>query len=103
MHKTCNRSFRKRRESFTLWKIYACNISACKGQLVEQIAPLFKNAPDYNEKVTLYQLNHLSGNTSTTQYACPSCEKLKSQDLCFAIPECDNIINPIQFGRKRYR
>ena len=72
-----------------------------KGQKVEQIAPLFKNAPDYNEKVTLYQLNHLSGNNSTTQYACPSCEKLKSQDLCFAIPECDNIINPIQFGRKR--
>jgi len=72
-----------------------------KGQTVEQIAPLFKNAPDYNEKVTLYQLNHLSGKISTTQYACPSCEKLKSQDLCFAIPECDNIINPIQFGRKR--
>jgi len=72
-----------------------------KGQQVEQIAPLFKNAPDYNEKVTLYQLNHLSGKSSTTQYACPSCEKLKSQNLCFAIPECDNIINPIQFGRKR--
>ena len=74
-----------------------------RGQQVEQIAPLFKNAPDYNEKVTLYQLNHLSGKNSTTQYACPSCEKLKSQDLCFAIPECDNIINPIQFGRKRVR
>ena len=72
-----------------------------KGQQVEEIAPLFKNAPDYNEKVTLYQLNHLSGKTSTTKYACPSCEKLKSQNLCFAIPECDNIINPIQFGRKR--
>ena len=74
-----------------------------RGQQVEQIAPLFKNAPDYNEKVTLYQLNHLSGKNSTTEYKCPSCEKLKSQDLCFAIPECDNIINPIQFGRKRVR
>ena len=72
-----------------------------KGQQVEQIAPLFKNAPDYNEKVTLYQLNHLAGKSSTTQYTCPSCEKLKTQNLCFAIPECDNIINPIQFGRKR--
>ena len=72
-----------------------------KGQQVDQIAPLFKNAPDYNEKVTLYQLNHLSGKSSTTQYACPSCEKLKSQNLCFPIPECDGIINPIQFGRKR--
>ena len=32
-----------------------------KGQSVQQIAPLFKNAPDYNERVTLYQLNHLAG------------------------------------------
>jgi len=73
-----------------------------KGQSVEQIAPLFKNAPDYNEKVTLYQLNHLAGTSgSSTQYICPSCEKLKTQDLCFAIPECDNIINPLQFGKKR--
>ena len=72
-----------------------------KGQTIGQIAPLFKNAPDYNEKVTLYQLNHLAGKSSTTQYTCPSCEKLKTQNLCFAIPECDNIINPIQFGRKR--
>ena len=73
-----------------------------KGQSVEQIAPLFKNAPDYNERVTLYQLNHLAGTSgSGTKYICPSCEKLKTQDLCFAIPECDNIINPLQFGKKR--
>jgi len=73
-----------------------------RGQSIEQIAPLFKNAPDYNEKVTLYQLNHLSGTSgSGTKYSCPSCEKLKSQNLCFAIPECDNIINPLQFGKKK--
>ena len=73
-----------------------------KGQTVQQVAPLFKNAPDYNERVTLYQLNHLSGTSgSGTQYSCPSCEKLKTQSLCFATSECDNIINPLQFGRKK--
>jgi DNA primase large subunit len=73
-----------------------------RNQSIEQIAPLFKNAPDYNERVTLYQLNHLAGASgSGTQYSCPSCEKLKTQDLCFAIPECDNILNPMQFGKKR--
>ena len=73
-----------------------------RGQSVEQIAPLFKNAPDYNEKVTLYQLNHLAGSSgSRTEYVCPSCEKLKRQDLCYIIPECDGIINPIQFGKKK--
>ena len=73
-----------------------------KGQSVQQIAPLFKNAPDYNERVTLYQLNHLDGTSgSGTQYSCPSCEKLKTQSLCFATSECDNIVNPLQFGRKK--
>ena len=73
-----------------------------RGQSVEQIAPLFKNAPDYNEKTTLYQLNHLAGSSgSRTKYICPSCEKLKRQDLCYIIPECDGIINPIQFGKKK--
>lgn len=73
-----------------------------KGQTVDQIVPLFKNAPDYNERVTRYQLNHLAGSSgSATKYSCPSCEKLKSQNLCHAIPECDNIVNPLQFGRRR--
>ncbi len=73
-----------------------------KGQTVQQIAPIFKNAPDYNERVTLYQLNHLAGTSgSGTQYSCPSCEKLKTQSLCFATSECNNIINPLQFGKKK--
>ena len=71
-----------------------------RGQSVEQIAPLFKNAPDYNERITAYQLNHLAG-SGGKQYSCPSCEKIRTQDLCFAIPECDNIINPMQFGKRR--
>jgi len=72
-----------------------------KGQTIEQIAPLFKNAPDYNPKVTLYQLKQLSGISGTTKYKCPSCEKVKTQNLCFPVSACDTIINPLQFGRKR--
>lgn len=73
-----------------------------KGQTVDQIAPLFKNAPDFNERVTRYQLEHISGSTGRgTKYQCPSCEKLRSENLCFAIPECDGIINPIKFGTRK--
>ncbi len=73
-----------------------------KGQTVDQIAPLFKNAPDYNERTTKYQLEHISGSSgSGTKYQCPSCDKLRSESLCFAIPDCDGIINPVQFGKKR--
>ncbi len=73
-----------------------------KDQSVQQIAPLFKNAPDYNEKVTLYQLNNLAGTLGNgTRYSCPSCQKLQSQSLCFVTSDCDGIINPMQFGRKK--
>jgi len=72
------------------------------GQTVEQIAPLFKNAPDYNEKITMYQLNHLKGSSgSGTEYKCPSCERVKSKDLCYVTSDCDGIINPIQFKKKK--
>jgi DNA primase large subunit len=73
-----------------------------KGQTTEQIAPLFKNAPDYNERITRYQLEHIAGSSGKgTKYACPSCDKLKSENLCYEIPECNGIINPSQFGIKR--
>jgi DNA primase large subunit len=73
-----------------------------RGQTTDQIAPLFKNAPDYNERVTRYQLEHISGSSGKgTKYQCPSCDKLRSENLCFAIPDCDGIINPIQFGKRR--
>jgi DNA primase large subunit len=73
-----------------------------KGQTIDQIVPLFKNAPDYNERVTRYQLDHIAGSSGKgTKYACPSCDKLRSENLCFEIPECNGIINPIQFGKKR--
>jgi len=73
-----------------------------RGQTIDDIAPLFKNAPDYNEKVTRYQIKQVAGESGNkTKYACPSCEKIKSNDLCYITPDCDNIINPMQFGKKR--
>jgi len=74
-----------------------------RGQTIDEITPLFKNAPDWNEKVTRYQIKQLSGEPggNKTKYVCPSCEKIKSNNLCYITPDCDNIINPMQFGRKR--
>lgn len=71
------------------------------GKQVSDVAPLFKNAPDYNERVTMYQLNNLAGTGGGTKYSCPGCDKLRTQDLCFATSECDGISHPLQFGRKR--
>jgi len=72
-----------------------------RGKPIAEIAPLFRNAPDYNERITMYQLKHLAGEKTGTKYMCPSCSKLRIQGLCFATEECAGITNPLQFGRRR--
>jgi DNA primase large subunit len=72
------------------------------GKPVDEIVAMFQNAPDFNEKITRYQVEHLAGmKGGHTKYSVPSCEKLRNENLCFATAACDGIINPLQFGRKR--
>lgn len=72
------------------------------GKPIDEIVMLYENAPDFNQKITRYQVEHLAGmKGSRTKYSVPSCDKLRNEDLCFATAECDGIINPVQFGRKR--
>jgi DNA primase large subunit len=74
------------------------------GKPVDEIVAMFENAPDFNEKITRYQVEHLAGmRGSRTKYSVPSCEKLRNESLCFATEECAGIINPVQFGRSRSR
>jgi DNA primase large subunit len=69
------------------------------GKSIDEIVDLFRSAPDFNEKVTRYQIEHLAGKKgSGTRYFVPSCEKLANENLCFSTRDCDGIVNPIQFG-----
>ena len=70
------------------------------GKNIEEIVSLFKNAPDYDERVSRYQVEHLAGERgSHVRYLVPSCAKLRNDGLCFATSQCDGLINPVQFGR----
>jgi DNA primase large subunit len=74
------------------------------GKGTDEITEMFKNAPDFNERITRYQIEHLAGTKgSRTKYSVPSCDKLRTENLCFATDECAGIINPVQFGRRRKR
>src|ERR687892_204516 len=74
------------------------------GKSVDDIVILFHNAPDYNENITKYQVEHLAGNRgSHTKYSVPSCEKLRNENLCFATEECNGITNPIQLRSKLFK
>lgn len=72
------------------------------GKSVDYVVSLFHNAPDYNENITRYQVEHLAGTRgSQTKYLVPSCQKLQNENLCFATEKCDGLKNPIQFGTDR--
>ena len=46
---------------------------------------MFRNMPDFNEKITRYQVEHLAGlRGSGKRYRTYSCEKMKSLGLCKA-------------------
>ncbi len=70
---------------------------------VDEIVNVFSKLPDFNERVTRYQLNHLAGKKgSSKKYNVPSCEKIKLEDLCHENNLCKGISNPIQLTRRKY-
>mgnify|MGYP000284504932 CR=1 FL=1 len=54
-----------------------------RGWDVDQIVDLFRTAPDFNEKITRYQVQHIAGQTGgRKQYAVPSCRTMSAWGLC---------------------
>lgn len=47
------------------------------------IIGLFKTAPDFRESLTTYQVNHVTGEISGTEYSPPKCTVLQSNHLCY--------------------
>lgn len=59
-----------------------------KGMSTEQILSIFSNAPDYNEKIATYQIEH----AKKREYKMPNCSSLISYGYCIA--QC-KITNPM--------
>ena len=53
------------------------------GMNPSDIIALFRSAPDFNEKITTYQVNHITGEISGTVYSPPKCSVLLSNHICF--------------------
>ncbi len=60
---------------------------------VEQIISLFSRAPDFNEEMTRYQVEHIAG-AKGTEYACPACDTMKTYHNCYA--HC-NTYHPLSY------
>ena len=67
----------------------------------EGIIGLFKTAPDFKESLTTYQVNHVTGEISSTEYSPPKCSVLQSNHLCYMgeDPICHKewLKHPIQY------
>jgi len=71
------------------------------GWTVDQIVDLFRNAPDFDEKVTRYQVEHLAGKRGGgKKYDPPSCARIQQEGLCVA--DC-GVRHPLELLRRRPR
>lgn len=72
------------------------------GKSVDDVVALFPKAPDFSDKITRYQVEHIGGlRGSRVRYQVPSCRTLLTHSLCFKDEYlCYDIKNPIQFPSK---
>ncbi len=70
------------------------------GMDVEEILELFRNVPDFNEKIARYQIEHIAGlRGSRKQYMPYSCQTMKSLGLCPIAGDC-GAKNPLAVYRR---
>jgi DNA primase large subunit len=72
------------------------------GAEIEYVVDMFRNMPDFNEKITRYQVEHLAGlRGSRKRYRVYSCEKMKTLGICRA--DCENTRSPLQAYYRKLR
>ena len=72
------------------------------GKNIGDIIKLYPKVPDFNERITRYQVEHIAGlRGGRTKYRVPSCRTLATHNFCFRTQACGTIINPLQFARQK--
>ena len=70
------------------------------------ILKLFSTAPDYEEERTRYQVEHIKGETSSTQYKAPSCAKMRTYGIC-PVDKVDSLCkrtsHPLSYYKAKWR
>jgi DNA primase large subunit len=72
----------------------------------EQIMALFARSPDFDASKTIYQVRHITGELSGTEYTPPECSTMKSYGICFEPDDlCNNdkVVHPLIYYRIKTR
>ena len=70
------------------------------------ILKLFSTAPDYEEDKTRYQVEHITGDISSTAYKSPGCDKMRTYGICpnDKIDDlCRQIRHPLTYYSKKWK
>jgi len=73
------------------------------GMSVEKVNELFKTFSDYNERLTLYQIEHIAGERgSATRYTPPQCSLLQTHGVCKNRDDlCRRIYHPLAYYKRK--
>jgi len=70
----------------------------------EEIFRVFGDVPDFAADVTRYQIEHITGTSSPTEYTPPECSTMKSYGICPGPDRiCLTIKHPLQYYRVKGR
>jgi DNA primase large subunit len=70
----------------------------------QDILHIFSSAPDFDEGKASYQIKHIVGETSGTEYTPPECSTMKSYGICFDPDSlCAHIHHPLSYYRAKGR
>lgn len=82
-------------------RVFVASYLLSAGKSIEEVVEVFKNAPDFKQSTTRYQVEYLSQKKqSGDSYGVYGCSKLKGYGYCFPDTQCAGIINPLKYGRK---
>jgi len=75
------------------------------GMTSENVINLFRTLPDFNERLTRYQVEHIAGRRgSRTKYIPPRCDTLQTHGVCYNKDElCREIRHPLAYYRRKLR
>ena len=75
------------------------------GMTTEDVINLFRTLPDFNERLTRYQVEHIAGRRgSRTKYIPPRCDTLQTHGVCHDKDElCREIRHPLAYYRRKLR
>jgi DNA primase large subunit len=75
------------------------------GMSPEKVNELFKSFSDYNERLTLYQIEHIAGERgSGTHYIPPQCSVLQTHGVCKNSDDlCRQIYHPLAYYKRKQK